>query len=75
MAETLADIGPPEDALVGRLLSLHAWAKVAQGDREGTVEEVERALELVRGGDPRLEVEVRARRASVRTENLAGRHG
>ncbi len=38
VAEALADIGPPEDALVGRLLALHAWAKVAQGDRDGTVE-------------------------------------
>jgi tetratricopeptide (TPR) repeat protein len=70
VAETLADIGQPEDALVGRLLALHAWAMVAQGDREGTVDEAERALELVRGGDPRLEVEVRGRRASVRTEAL-----
>lgn len=68
VAETLADIGQPEDALVGRLMALHAWAMVAQGDREGTVQEAERALELVRGGDPQLEVEVRGRRAAVRTE-------
>jgi tetratricopeptide (TPR) repeat protein len=70
VAMTLADIGQPEDALVGRLLALHAWAMVAQGDREGTVEEAERALQLVRGGDRRLEVEVRGRRASVRTEAM-----
>lgn len=66
----LADIGQPEDTVVGRLLSLRAWANVAQGDREGTVDEASRALDLVRGRDPRLEVEVRARLASVRTENL-----
>jgi class 3 adenylate cyclase/tetratricopeptide (TPR) repeat protein len=68
VAETLAEIGQPEDALVGRLLALHAWAKVFQGDRETTVAEVERALELVRGGDPRVEIQVRGWRASVRTE-------
>jgi tetratricopeptide (TPR) repeat protein len=68
VSATLADIGRTEDALVGRLLALRAWAMVSQGDRDGTVADVERALELVRGGDPRLEVEVRQRRASVRTE-------
>jgi tetratricopeptide (TPR) repeat protein len=70
VARALDDLAEQEDELVGRLLALHAWAQVAQGDRDGTVDEAERALELARGGDPWLELEVRYRRARVRSESL-----
>jgi hypothetical protein len=74
-ASTLAELGEVEDPVTGRLLALHAWAMVSQGDREGTVDEVERALELVQGADPRVEVEVLGWRAVIRSEAGGGSRG
>ncbi len=69
VAATLHDLGPREDELLGRLLGLHAGARTLQGDRDCTVADVERAYRLVRGGDPRIEVEVLAWQAAIRSES------
>ena len=42
---TLAEVSPPEDPLVGRLLSFRALARAFQTDLAGTVDEIARAVD------------------------------
>ena len=49
---TLVEVSPPEDALVGRLLSFRALARAMQTDLAGTVEEIERAVNWWQAGQP-----------------------
>jgi class 3 adenylate cyclase/tetratricopeptide (TPR) repeat protein len=64
----LEELTPPEDVLAGRLMALHAWANVAWGKQEGVLAEAARALEVVRGTDPMIEIEVRERVVQIRSE-------